>query len=290
MMPKPISDASRGAALLIILAAVVITTSVLSTLVATAHRRHATRNESLDTSLAIDLLRQADAMSAEWLADTSGSIVLPPESRSPRMPMASHELSLAGKTVRITLTAFDQHGMVPLEGSPPALRSTLPANIQSIQARLTAGSTSKPYGLDQIEVMIDADSQRGVFPAQDPDALPDSALAVGEMLATHGGSTRPTINPNTAPIPLVAAALKEAGLSGIEHVIEARSDGRTVPLGRLVVLGDDGGERSIELVSSSRCWAVRTDLTIGSLQQSWWTIWEGAGSRWMPVHRLRISR
>lgn len=289
MMPKPIAEASRGAALLIVLAAVVLTTSVLSALVATAHRRHATRSESLDTSLAIDLLRQAEAMSAEWLADTSGSIVLPPESRSPRMPMASHELSLAGKTVRITLTAFDQHGMVPLEGSP-ALRSTLPADIQSIQARLTAGSTARPYGLDQIEVMIDADSKRGVFPARGPDTLPDSVLAVGEVLATHGGSARAAINPSTAPIPLVAAALKEAGLSGIEHVIEARSNGRTIPLGRLVVLGDDSGERSIELVPSSRCWAVRTDLTIGSLQQSWWTIWEDAGSRWMPVQRLRISR
>lgn len=278
-----------GAALLVVLAAVVLTTTVLSTLAATAHRRHAARTASLDSELAADLLRQADALANRWLTDTSASIVLPPESPSPRVHLPAHELALAGKTVTITLTAFDQHGMVPSQAST-SLGSTLPVGIQALHAQMIDRRAREPYGLDQIAAFIPAGSQQRAYPCARLDDQHALQLAAGELLATHGGTPRPAINPSTAPIPLVAAALREAGLGGLEHVIEARSNGRPVPLGRLIVLGDDGGERTIELVPSSRCWAVRTDLTIGSHRQSWWSIWQRGGSGWTMSQRLRITQ
>lgn len=139
-----------GAALLIVLAALVLTTSVLSTLVATAHQSRAASNDAIDAALASDLLRQADAMSLEWLTNSSGSVVLPPESPSPRIQVEAFELVLAGTSVRLMLAAFDQHGMVPLAGAPSAVRSTLPADIQAILSSMVIGSVPEPFGLDQI--------------------------------------------------------------------------------------------------------------------------------------------
>ncbi len=278
-----------GAALLIVLAALVLTTSVLSTLVSTAHQSHAASNDAIDAALSSDLLRQADAMSVEWLTNSSASVVLPPESPSPRVHVEGFELVLADTPVRLTLTAFDQHGLVSLAGAPSAVRSTLPADIQGVLSSMAIGALPEPFGLDQVPNLVRTDAQRLTYPNPASQSSSGESLAIGELIATHSGTSRATINPNTAPIPLVAAALREASLGGLESIIEARSNGRPVPMGSLVVVGDHDERRSIDFVSSSPCWAIRTDLVIGSHQQSWWTIWEGRGSRWTLAQRLRVS-
>lgn len=289
MKTQCVKPARTGAALLIVLGAVILTTTVLSAIVTTAGRRHATRTESLNAAIAEDLLRQADRLSEAWLAETSSSIVLPPESQSPRISVATHELQLAGRPVTLALTAFDQNGMVPLADAPSSLLSTLPPDVRSLRDRLVRGSIQGPHGLDQIASLLDYRSERLVFPIGASRDVPGTLLAFGEFLGTHSGGSRIAINPNTAPIPLVAAALREAALGGIEHVIEARSRAKPVPLGDLVSLGDTAGERSLEFVSSSQSWAIRVDITVGGLRQSWWTVWQGRGSRWSMVQRLRVT-
>lgn len=289
MNSQRVELARTGAALLIVLGAVILITTVLSTLVATAGRRHATRTESLNAAIAEDLLRQADRLAEAWLAETTSSIVLPPESQSPRISVATHELQLAGTPVTLALTAFDQNGMVPLADAPSSLVSTLPPDVRALRDHLGRGASQAPYGLDQVASLRDQHSERPVFPTGASEDAPRTPLAFGELTGTHAHGSRVAINPNTAPIPLVAAALREAGLGGIEHVIEARSRARPVPLGDLVSLGDTAGERSLEFVSSSQSWAVRVDITVSGHQKSWWTVWQGRGSRWSIVQRLRVT-
>lgn len=283
------ASARSGAALLIVLGAVVLATTVLSALVATAHRRHASLHESIDAALAGDLLRQCDVIVQRWLTEEASEVVLPPESQSPRVPIGSHQFEITGSEISLTLTAFDQHGMVSLGRAPATLVSMLPADIRAIRDRLDARSQPGPFGLDQIASVLESPTSRPVFPGGDSGPLPGNSFAFGEFIATHGGGDRFTINPNTAPLPLVAAALREAKLGGIEHVMAARSEGKPVQLRQLTPLGDSAGEQAVGLVSSSLSWSVRIDVTIGTHRESWWSVWQRSGSRWTLAQRLKVT-
>ncbi|MEO1006936.1 MAG: hypothetical protein AAFX79_00030 [Planctomycetota bacterium] len=260
-------------------------TTVLATLASTASLDRVATRDARRLAILDDLRLECDRIASDWLSEHSLTVSLPPETASPRVAIASQELPLAGETVAVNLAAFDQHGMVPLGDAPLGLRGTLPARIAQLRATWTTERTSGPTGLDQLASIAPVDL--AVFPRV---SIQDSLLAAGELLATHAGTERTSINLATAPLRIVEAAMRDAGRGGIEVVIDARSRGDRVPLGSLTRLDGNRVEGPLELLAASPCWAICTDLRIGPLRRAWWTVWLREGSTWRIVQRLEVAQ
>jgi hypothetical protein len=98
------------------------------------------------------------------------------------------------------------------------------------------------------------------------------------------------INVNTAPVPLLEAALRAGGRSGLEQILQARAAHRRFQPGRL----DQGAtpanaSGAPELVSSSPSWAFRIDAHAGPVRRSWWAVYQRSSSSWECVQRLTID-
>lgn len=104
---------------------------------------------------------------------------------------------------------------------------------------------------------------------------------------TSGGGGR--INVNTAPREVVEQALRAAGRGGLELVLAARVEGRSVSLGDLRV-SSSSSRAAPQIIGSSFAWSFRIDVQVGPLRRSWWAVYMKARSTWECVQRLAIAQ
>ena len=216
-----------------------------------------------------------------WLERASRLAVLDPD-RPPMVVVVDESIQIEGRRVAITATAWDQYGMVPLSAGDP--RTGLIALLTESERRIAqrmSGSSEVP-GLDLVSEPV------AVYPSRDrPDAI-------GGRLATHnpprglsirrGGST-PAINVNTAPEPLVRAALIAAGVSDPGAVLAKRRAGERVDAGQLRARED----RTLRLVGASTAWGIRTDVEVDGVRVSLWSVYTLHGGTWVLEQRLVIA-
>lgn len=281
------SSRRRAAALLITLAAVILVTGSLTALAAAATGAESARRATARSAMAEDLLLSSDALVADWLRRDSARAALPLASAEPRIEIAHSELTMAGQSVTLIITAWDQQGMVPIEvgRSGSLLRLTLPSEAQTAIDEFVGTRATQPYGLDQIA----ATAQGPVFP--EPTLRRARTPAIGALVATHaGGSGRATVNVNTAPLPLLEAALREAGAGGLDAILAARAEGKPARIGAIGLDRSDRDHASrATLTDASSAWAIRTDITIGPRRCSWWSIWQRRSGAWRLVQRMEIA-
>lgn len=244
----------RGAALLWTLAVLVLTlTATLSVaqLAATAaSRRGLDRSESLAGAL----LPAAEQAIMHWLQHQSSKAVVPPDVGQPQVLVLNDLIVLDDRRFHLTITAFDQSGMVPLRailaGSP--LRLAMDEDLLCVVDQcLDHGPLDDvPLGLDLLAAA--ADGGRVVFPRPARTAEADSTSPVparfaasgdqapsiltitgtiapshtvipfGAILSTHTTRIGP-INVNTAPAWLLEAALRQAGRGGLDQILDNRA-------------------------------------------------------------------
>jgi len=284
---------------LIALATLVLVTSAATVLARTASTLRAERNAERWTAIADGLLRQADEVIGEWLEEKSSSIVLDPEVEMPAVSVLDDAWDLDGCRYHLTITAWDQCGLVPQElargGSP--LRTVLPEQILRGMER----SPGQASGLDVYGSPAGSPSPYPALPTSRPTRFGDEAgrepslggespsgePPIGAYLATHAAGS-PRINVNTAPIALVEQSLRFVGRGGsLEPIVAARSKGL---LARVTDGAKDSrkGESRLELVASSNAWAFRIDVRVGAVRRSWWAVYLNTSS-WSRVQRLSIS-
>lgn len=302
----------RGAALLIVLAALILTVTASVSLARLASTTKMQRTLDRAAILADDLLRATEAAIIEWLESESAQVVLPPEVEAPRIGVLHDTWSDGKCAYELDITAWDQCGMVPINlarsGSP--LRLALPADVRHALDQVKI-KPNEPPGLDLFLANLDAtDNQMSVFPRADSteplvfvDALnpasrededpqqpssktPPIPLAVGAFVATHSGRR---INVNTAPADVVKQALRVAGRGGFELVLAARAEGRSVPLGDLPS-SSSSNRAAPQIVGSSSAWSFRIDVQVGPLRRSWWAVYVKSRSTWECVQRLAIAQ
>lgn len=225
----------------------------------------------------------------KWLSTESSKVVLDLEATSPRVDVLHDRWQIDDSVYEVRVTAWDQCGMAPLAsiraGSP--LRAAIPGGILE---RINAADApqAEPVGLDQLGLgpfELERSALRSAFPTPDEDDV----LSVGAWIATHPVGENGSINVNTAPLPLVEAALAAASRGGIEIIVAARSEGRLAPLPRAL----DRDNSSVSgpaphLVGSSSAWSMRIDVRVGSVQRSWWAVYRQTSGRWECVQRLVI--
>jgi hypothetical protein len=194
---------------------------------------------------------------------------------------------LGDSIYEVRITAWDQCGMAPLASikTGSRLRAAIPGGILERINAAEAPQTER-FGLDQFGLgpfELERSAFRSAFPTPDEDDV----LSVGAWIATHPVGENRSINVNTAPLPLVEAALAAAGRGGIEVIVAARSEGRLAPLPRALE-HDNSSVSAPRLVGSSSVWGVRIDVRVGSVQRSWWAVYRQTSGRWECVQRLVI--
>jgi hypothetical protein len=295
---------NRGVALVMVLAAfaVVVTTCVtLAQLSGTARLR---RKFDRLAVLADDLMMHVEKPILWWLEHEASSIALPPDVKSPEVPVLHDLIQLGELEYEIEITAWDQFGLAPLEvlraGSP--LRLTTPEPVLQVLDR-TDVERKQPLGLDlflgshKVENPFPVIARRlfpVVFGAEEAskDSLtlaeektPEVPLSIAAFVATHNPAPG-KLNVNTAPISFLDSVMRLLGRGGLEQIMEARSQGRLAVVGNAA---SSGSQRDLpELVATSEAWAFRVDLRAGSLKRSFWCLYV-KDSKWRCVQRLAIN-
>ena len=312
-MTNTIRPTRRGAALLIVLAALILTVTASVSLAGLASTLKMQRKLDHAAIVDDDLLRASEAPLIAWLESESAQVVLPPEVDVPRIGVLHDTWSEGKLAYDLEITAWDQYGMVPIQlarsGSP--LRLALPTDVRRALDQIKS-KPEEPPGLDLFLALVDAtDNKLDVFPRtvstkplvffdalnpatrEDEDPQEPSAtarpisLAVGAFLATHSGG-RGRINVNTAPPELLEQALRGAGRGGLEFILAARAEGRSVPLGVLPA-SPNSNRTAPQIVGSSSAWSFRIDIQVGPLRRSWWAVYVKTRSNWECVQRLAIT-
>lgn len=275
----------RGIALLLVLVALVLSVTAaagLARVAATARQRHETESAQ---ECARTLLNASEAPILDWLHRHAGELVLPPDAGSPRFLVLDDEIELGGEACRLTITAFDQCGMVPSSETGGRLASFLPNGVH--RALTAAGPDWLEHaGLDVLAAVAENDVP--VFP---PAGARDSG-ALGEYLASHN-PTRPgrpaVLNVNSAPLDLVSIVYAQHDLGGIDAVAESRALGRVASPGASRAPRTGGDPAAIIPVSMSTAWAFRVDCRSGHVVESWWCVYTDTGSNWERMQRLAIT-
>ncbi len=339
---RAIEHVRRGVALLIVLATLMVAITAATILLVAAADVRVQRDFAHDELIAQNLLAAVETPIQAWLENESAQVVLPPDVRMPAVnvlhdcwkieitsPSGESDHANNEIEVEIIITAFDQYGMVPMRlarsGAP--LRLSLPAEVllRLDALQLPPESDPTPLGLDLFNsALTDDDADVPVFtratsadsvvfgdaPADDfsrrmPGATAD--IALGGLVATHNHDPV-RININTAPLLLVGAALRAAGTSGLEQIVESRRKGKSASAGRERAkreTSDSIEARSIpQIVTASDRWSFRIDLHVwgvggaGGLWHSWWATYAPAPDdpdtpqreTWGCVQRLPITQ
>ena len=292
----------RGAALLIVLGVLLMTVTAVTILLSRTMDVHTQRQLAQCDLLAFDMLHAADAPILHWLDEASAGIVLPPDNVTPSVLVMDEQAVVGdGARVHVVITAFDQLGMTPMQvarsGSP--LRLALPDELAVVLDRISLppASDSSPLGLDLVEEAVAAEERPvavEIFPTGTGSI--QSMTAIGEYVATHNRDPMRT-NINTAPRPLLEAAMRAAGAGGLDSILAMRRAGKPASLRPD---NSQAGDESLapRLITSSDCWAFRIDLNIENLKRSWWAVYQPgpddlttpAHERWRCVQRLPIDQ
>lgn len=297
-----------GMALFLVLVTFVLTVTTCTALARLAHRAHVTSLLDGWGNEALLLAGEAQRPIEAWLSEQAGAVVLPATRRTPFSLLFNDAWEVEGVPYGLTVTAWDQNGMVPLQlaiaGS--ALRSSLPGGVLLALARPVGSGLASP-GLDLFD---DALGETSAFPTcpssrrhwfgpagsgsqADTRSGPGSAdardrrVALGAFVATHNPGTG-RINVNTAPLPLLREVFRLSGRGGLDQIETARSDGRLTLMGGLGPTGDDPQAQSPQLVAQSDAWAFRVDARAGRIERSWWLVYHEQEERWHLVQRIPI--
>lgn len=312
------SASRRGVALVWVLVILLLAVAASAALAAAASSAQMARTRDRSRTGASDLLHAAQAPILDWLTRHASTISLPPDAASPEVAVL-HEVWVAGGLEHeLRIAAWDQCGVVPIEllksGSP--LRLTAPPHVLELVDRLELVHGAVP-GLDLLSkgqagnesafpLPMATDGWRVLGAKHVESQLPvhqtESPFAIGALVATHqrkvsGDNQRDRrresvafININTAPIELVAAALRELGRGGLELVIAARMQAKPAPVVAVSGQTTHAGDGQIELIAASHAWGLRIDARVGQVQQSWWAVYaRSPRGSWECVQRLAIT-
>jgi hypothetical protein len=280
----------RGLALLVVLAALVLTIAGAAAIARHASTLALSRRVDAHVQAADDLAFAAEDAVLHWLVTASDEVVLGPAVFMPSVVIRDDAWHSAGLEHRVRIAAWDEYAMAPISqltrGSP--LRGGVPDSVLRVVDRLP--EPDERFGLEQVATELP------VFPAQDRPAI-------GSILATHNPPLTPDrlrrrsprsramrINVNTAPLPMLEAAMRAAGYVSIDHIVEARAKGRSAVIGPgRGLLGDEIDRALVPVpVDRSDCWAVRVDASVGLAERSWWTVWVREADEWTLAQRILI--
>ncbi len=267
----------RGVALILVLALLLAISATLGVLMTSA--RHATNDAEFARLglLADDLFRASEPFVSDWLERDSLRAVVPLDRNGPSIQFLSKQWASGSDRCSLTLTAWDQLGMVP-HGTPSS--HPLARSLPEVDKRV--------LDTDEFSLAHFTDPARPIYPVSQPHEA-----RLGGRIATHrpqqlnqrSASNTPIININTAPEPLLRSALTLAQRTDFEAIAKARQQGEFSPAPPT----RSRGGAFVTLTGSSPLWAVRVDASVGTITKSWWTVYGSTGGEWVILSRHEIA-
>jgi len=278
-----------GVALLLVLAAVMLLSVTTLSFYRFSVSLHLVETADRDTEMAQDLVDAAEAPIEQWLRKRSDAVVLPPDAPTPRVVVLQERWRLVGRPFVLEIVAYDQEGMVSLEaakgGSP--LWAVLSEEVRRAieRARWSEGAT---LGLDLFAVGAGLDSGLSPYPVADSPGDRSSQAPLGALVATHNDAPG-SLNVHTAPFAMLDAVFRGQGRGGLELILDARLQG--VPVDAVPPRAETSKEDAFpRLTLQSTTWAFRTDVGVGAVRISYWSIFRFQGDAgWARVQRLQIT-
>lgn len=263
----------RGMALLLVLGALlVITTAVSASMMSAANHQ---LGESIHRAehRASDLLHASEAIIDRWLRAESARAVVDPSLAEPRVAIADVNIDdSVASNARVRLTAWDLLGMP---------RAGLPASHPLSRFAVADASISEASSLAEI-----SDPTNPVHPEPDQiDGRIGGAVAVYPRDNRERGSQSVIINVNTAPEPLLRAAMRSGQRGDAQSVLNSRASGTPAPAPAV----SRDASSLVSLTARSNLWAVRADISVGPVTRSWWTVYESRGRGWSMIDRHEIA-
>lgn len=266
--------ARRGAAMLLVL--MTCTVLIVGVTIIARVQASASIASSQASSLARcdQLITAAEQPIMQWLVERSGSITVDPSLGSPIVKVHDDLLVLDSSQIHVQITAWDQQGMWPRNSDQ--LGFTPPVS----------GIQLSEIGHHLYRLQLDS----SVFPTEsDP-------IAIGGLVATHNPwpvRSRQTrrrgavsINVNTAPQALLNQISARYDVGDLSSLVEGRRLGERVELSQ-TARNAEGEE--IQLVSVSRVWSIRTQVTVDRVTRSVWSVYTNQGGQWQLVQRTVIG-
>jgi hypothetical protein len=209
---------------------------------------------------AITIAEATDDPILLWLDLEAEECVIHPDQPDPMVLVLADTVVIEGRQARISVAAWDQFAMSPKSEQIDEYRSI--------------------SGLDEL------DAPGSVFPSPlHPDRL-------GAKIATHNpipgqqtrGNAAPSINLNTTPASRLRQLFSRYNISGLEEVLASRLGGEPARGSTIRI----NNATPYQLVSSSRCWSIRTDVRFGLASLSLWSVYVQRGGAWMLEQRIVI--
>ena len=262
----------RGVALLLVLGALLVVTTAVSTSMLSA--TNALRGDQVHRAelRAADLLGASEVITDRWLRTESARAVVDPALPEPRLTVAEVNYADLDFDTSVRLTAWDLLGMpaADLPASHPLSRF-VPTDADSRQAKSLAEL---------------ADPETPVHPeAETFDGHLGGSIAVYPRDPRAGMTQSAVINVNTAPEPLLAAAMRLGQRGDVATVLASRQRGVPSP----APTASRDASSLVTLTARSNRWAMRADITVGPVTRSWWTVYESRGRGWSIIDRHEIA-
>lgn len=272
----------RGIALLVVLAALALSTTSAMVLLRHATALSMASKDDLNARVADDLAKALTPSIMRWLRNDADDVVLPPHVSSPRQLVYEDSLDLGDRSCRMVVTAWDQYAMIPPDllrrGSP--IRSAVDTTVLGVVDATDAQSLG---GLD-----VYAAAHAPTFPT-------DQAPTLGSTIATHNPviesrrrRSAARLNVNTAPPEILEAAMQAAGYTNVSYILAARARGDRAAVSQAPDANPVDDHLAPVPTDRSDCWSIRLDVQVGSIRRSWWTVWERSRGQWRLVQRILI--
>ncbi len=267
-------NSRRAAAILLVL----MTSTVLIVGVSIIARLHTTRaiasHQNHDLMLCDQILASAHEPIRYWLEHQASTIVIDPSLGAPIISFVDDSFGTEGLRARVLISAWDQQGMWP--GNWADIGLDPPAEPDSV-----GGS---------VHHLGEFDTESRVYPDH------HKPLMLGGVVATHNpwparsGRTRSrgiaSINVNTAPEALINQLLARLDLGNLDEIIEQRKRGEFIAMSQSA--RNEVGEE-IMLVSFSRVWSFRIEVSVNQVTRSHWCVYANQGGQWQLVQRTVIG-
>ncbi|MEM8757505.1 MAG: hypothetical protein AAGF47_06965 [Planctomycetota bacterium] len=261
--------------MLLVLGVTLVVTSSLAVTAMNLMSRQRSVSLAQDERLAEDLLRASEPIVTRWLARDASRAVAPPASESPHLEVASIDI----RDGSIQIDAYDLLGMMP---------ATAPYGHPLWRA-LPSRPEASDLGVGSLAALSEPMSP--VHPSRDA-----SQVRLGEIVsfAHSADQRRPqhkpvVLNINTTPRPLLEAALRLAQRGDLASIMTSRAEGRAAPAPVADPGAAVGTQGLVRLVGRSTLWAVRVDVRQGSIERSWWTVYQSRGRGWQILERHAIA-
>lgn len=272
---------SRGIALLLVLGTLVLVTGSLALITLAAAQSHRAASIATDERLVSDLLGAAEPVVQGWLKKASPSAVIHPDAQQPMVPILDlswdERESHRPESRSLRIAAWDLMGMVPSSTST------------SSPLWLAASPEWRELPFSEVSTLLDlAGHALPVHPRLDSDTIAlGGQIGIVPTMGPRQAPSAPTININTAPLPLLKAALRLAQRGDLASILKARNEGRLAPAPRLSPAADRESALA-QLTGRSTLWAVRVDGEVNGLTRSWWTVYESRRGQWEIIERHAI--